>query len=377
MPGALKETFVGAGARWAMLLSDFPLATHVEEWIEDVTVSDVPKAFWPPGKPAGVCRCTLNFGPGQAQKPIVVYRFPDVKGQGGANAATEYHPTGWESLCTKTLGRALKEAGYPQDSKEIQLWLLFRRRLGELDAVRRGIIPAPLASRPDDDAKVIDAAAGPEDEEVIPPTPELLARLDAVRGDNLVKLSKFLTDRDWTTDMLGDPGRAKVVNAMLDGFDKAAAAPAPQPVTQTLDARGHAGVKVDATAVGAPPPVASEASRPAPTAGINLVTGRVGTLNAAQRKRLHDEMAFLKIPSDTATWMVADIDAVEAIIDEILADGPDHEPPPADRLTEQQIKSMSFRDVAKHLADRDLPTSGGMEACRKRLIEAVFAEAPL
>ena len=231
MPGALKETYVGPGARWAMLLVDYPEATH-RETLVGVAESDIPAEYRkqrriPDGERGRlvdvekVALCVIDFGPGSSRDPVVAYRFPDdwEKGRSGWYCPTDETPTGWETFSSKALHRALKEAGYPADTKEIQLLLLYRRRVAENEAIRRGVLPAPLASMPADEERQVIEGAGVEDSTGdLPDTRthephasihrpihpagtvsnETMARLSALPEDLLEQLETFLGERDLT-----------------------------------------------------------------------------------------------------------------------------------------------------------------------------------
>lgn len=175
MPGSLKETYVGPGARWAMLLVDYPEAAHKESLVP-VDECDTPVQFRKKQKVSGgdlrdvthVAKCVIDFGTNSGREPVVAYRFPDdwEKARNGNSwyCPTDETPTGWETWSSKTLHRALKEAGYPADTKEIQLWLLYRRRVAENEAIRRGVLPAPLASLPAEEERRVIESAGSSDE---------------------------------------------------------------------------------------------------------------------------------------------------------------------------------------------------------------------
>jgi hypothetical protein len=88
----------------------------------------VPKQY---GGDGDFCVCTINI-PGHT--PIVAYK--PVKSKG--------NPDEWVVACTKTLGRALKKAGYPDDLTDLKALVLWRQRDAEINALRGGIVPGEL-----------------------------------------------------------------------------------------------------------------------------------------------------------------------------------------------------------------------------------------
>jgi len=115
------ETYASPGLRWGLLLEDHPKATHDFD-MKDGKDLGVPDSYGGGGK---FCVCTLRI-PGQ--EPLVAYK--PVKGRG--------EPDEWVVACTKTLGRALKKAGYPDDLKDLKALVLWRQRDAEITAIRNG-----------------------------------------------------------------------------------------------------------------------------------------------------------------------------------------------------------------------------------------------
>jgi len=116
------ETFASPGLRWGLLLEDHPMATHDYE-LKVGTDIGVPDQY---GGKGMFCVCTLRI-PGQ--EPIVAYK----------EAPRGKDPDDWVVTCTKTLGRALKKAGYPDDLKDLKALVLWRQRNAEVAAIGSGI----------------------------------------------------------------------------------------------------------------------------------------------------------------------------------------------------------------------------------------------
>jgi hypothetical protein len=116
------ETFASPGLRWGLLLEDHPMATHDYE-LRAGTEIGIPDQY---GGKGMFCVCTLNI-PGQ--EPIVAYK----------EAPRGKDPDDWVVACTKTLGRALKKAGYPDDLKDLKALVLWRQRNAEVAAIGSGV----------------------------------------------------------------------------------------------------------------------------------------------------------------------------------------------------------------------------------------------
>jgi hypothetical protein len=88
----------------------------------------VPESY---GGNGNFCVCTISV-PGY--EPVVAYKSIKDRGQ----------PDEWTVNCTKTLGRALKKCGYPDDLKDLKALVLWRQRDAEITAIRGGFaVEAP------------------------------------------------------------------------------------------------------------------------------------------------------------------------------------------------------------------------------------------
>jgi hypothetical protein len=160
------ETFASPGLRWGLLLEDHPKATHEFEMRGGAEIG-VPDQY---GGQGDFCVCTLRI-PGQ--EPIVAYK----------EAPRGKDPDDWVVACTKTLGRALKKAGYPDDLKDLKALVLWRQRNAEVAAIGAGVAleagqEKPLEieaggrdadddGKPDVDHDVTDDATSNSDDDVV------------------------------------------------------------------------------------------------------------------------------------------------------------------------------------------------------------------
>ncbi len=119
--GNISETYASPQLRLGLLLVDHPGSSHSCEMRVGTEVG-VPRAY---GGEGNFCVCTLLI-PGH--EPIVAYKA--IKDHGNADE--------WQVNSTKTLGRALKKAGYPDDLKDLKALVLWRQREAEIDLIRGG-----------------------------------------------------------------------------------------------------------------------------------------------------------------------------------------------------------------------------------------------
>lgn len=147
----MREGYASPGLRWGLLLEDHPNAS-VEFTSGTASEYGVPGQY---GGDKPVCVATIDFG---SDRPaITAYKVVPDRGD----------PDQWNLLCTKTLGRALKRAGYPDDMPSLRALVLWRQRNAEVDAIEGGhvlqAIEAPKATEDDD----LSAAAVDHDDEAI------------------------------------------------------------------------------------------------------------------------------------------------------------------------------------------------------------------
>jgi hypothetical protein len=122
--GQISESYASPGLRLGLLLEDHPDATY-EFRLATGDEIGVPEEY---GGSKKFCVCTITLGLGRdisAWKPVSGNGTPDE----------------WNVLCTKTLGRALKRAGYPDDLHDLKALVLWRQREAEIAAIKAGSLP--------------------------------------------------------------------------------------------------------------------------------------------------------------------------------------------------------------------------------------------
>lgn len=123
--GQISESYASPGLRLGLMLEDNPGAAYDFRLAVGDEVG-VPGEYGGAGK---FCVCTITFPDGRPD--VVAWKPVAAKGQ----------PDDWNVLCTKTLGRALKRAGYPDDLHDLKALVLWRQREAEIAAIRAGSLP--------------------------------------------------------------------------------------------------------------------------------------------------------------------------------------------------------------------------------------------
>lgn len=155
----ISPDYASPGLRLGLLLHDHPDASYDFKFISGEELG-VPAEFGGKGQ---FCLATIRFGDGRADasawKPVPAKGNPDE----------------WNIFQTKTLGRALKKAGYPDDLKDLKALVLWRQRSAEIGAIASGAqqlaisstsAPASLEAGPSVLDAAFTAAAGSYDEDV-------------------------------------------------------------------------------------------------------------------------------------------------------------------------------------------------------------------
>jgi hypothetical protein len=156
--GQISESYASPGLRLGLLLEDHPDATYTFEMKSGAELG-IPAKF---GGDGDFCVCTIRFANGRSE--VQAYKPLPEKG----DAET------WNTICTKTLGRALKRAGYPDDLRDLKALVLWRQREAEIAAIRGGtaqvsIPPANAIAAlgaPDPVQQALDEAAVADPEQV-------------------------------------------------------------------------------------------------------------------------------------------------------------------------------------------------------------------
>jgi len=147
----IAENYVSPSLRWGIFKEDHPDASvefHAAPGIE----LGIPKDF---GGSEQYCVATIFKHPGDTS-PIVGYKpVSDAKG-----GRSEHVSDGWNILCTKALGRALKRGGYPDTTDDLRVFVQYKKRMAEHSAIRHGIealdAPAELPPAPENETAVIE-----------------------------------------------------------------------------------------------------------------------------------------------------------------------------------------------------------------------------
>lgn len=157
--GQISETYASPGLRLGLLLEDHPNAVVTHELVAGADLPDghrVPAQF---GGEGFFCVAKIDFGDGRPP----IYGVKAAPANGNADQ--------WTVLCTKTTGRALKRAGYPDDTIDLKALVAWRARNADIEAVTSGVQTQALTSggpqralgSGDPVSEAIDAAAAPRD----------------------------------------------------------------------------------------------------------------------------------------------------------------------------------------------------------------------
>jgi len=148
----MREGYASPGLRWGLLLEDHPSAA-VSFTYGTASEYGVPPQY---GGDRPVCVATID-GFADGRPPVTAYKIAPDKGD----------PDAWNLLCTKTLGRALKRAGYPDDMPSLRALVLWRQRNAEVDAIEGGhVLQAIEAPKPSDDDDLSRAAVEHDDDAI-------------------------------------------------------------------------------------------------------------------------------------------------------------------------------------------------------------------
>lgn len=120
--GQISPDYASPALRLGLLLHDHPQATYRFEYVKGTDIG-IPPQF---GGSGDFCLCTIEFGGDRA--PVSAWK--PVPKSGDADLLN--------TLQTKTMGRALKKVGYPDDLKDLKALVLWRQRSAEIDAITAG-----------------------------------------------------------------------------------------------------------------------------------------------------------------------------------------------------------------------------------------------
>jgi hypothetical protein len=183
----ISEHYASPNLRWALLREDYPGAEFDWEIVAG-EVLEIPERW---GGGDEFCVVTIKFPDDSGKLPVTGWKAAtevlhvERWKKGGARGEKEWvdlEPSAelLNVLVTKTLGRALKRAGYPDSMPELKAVMAWRRRLRELDGfVAAGALPPGEQS----ELPELDAAAVHDPEHV--GAEEAPAGVDAATGEVL------------------------------------------------------------------------------------------------------------------------------------------------------------------------------------------------
>lgn len=114
----IPESYASPLLRWALMLEDWPNATHTFDVVRG-DVLGIPERF---GGKSEFLRCVIRFGKGN-QATAIGWKPLD---------GAKQNPDEYNVLCTKSLGRALKRAGYPDSLPDLKAMVVWRTRKAEI-----------------------------------------------------------------------------------------------------------------------------------------------------------------------------------------------------------------------------------------------------
>ena len=181
--------------RLGLLLDDHPEATYEFRLATGAEIG-IPDKF---GADKPFCVATIRFPKGRADvtawKPVAASGTPDE----------------WNILCTKTLGRALKRAGYPDDLKDLKALVLWRQRDAEIAAIRGGttshVVPSAnaIAAAPSSDPMQValdeagvaneEATGGDEEADIVDVSPS-----EVIDDETLNEITELVGGLDKTEE---------------------------------------------------------------------------------------------------------------------------------------------------------------------------------
>jgi hypothetical protein len=187
MAPQISESYASPGLRLGLLLEDHPDATYTFRMVDGAEIG-VPPSY---GGDRRFCLCRIEFGAGRA--PVEAWKPVPDKGD----------PDQWNILCTKTLGRALKRAGYPDDLHDLKALVLWRQRDAEIAAIRGGSAQISLPS-----ANAIAA---------LPAADPMQQALDAAGVADAEAVGADEVDVV-TGEIVADPAEIETLTELLDGL---------------------------------------------------------------------------------------------------------------------------------------------------------------
>jgi len=124
---AIDEQYASPGLRWGLLQDDYPGASNEYRL---VTADDIPGGhpFASPGEEFVLC--TITFPPAFHKSPAYGWK--------PLSEARKRDDESYAALRTKALGRAIKDAGYPDKLPDLKALMVWRKRAAEIGALAAG-----------------------------------------------------------------------------------------------------------------------------------------------------------------------------------------------------------------------------------------------
>jgi hypothetical protein len=335
----IDPRYASPNLRWSLLLKDHPGAEYDFELWEGAQLN-LPAEF---GRDRKYCVCiiTLPKHPDEVaqRKPIIGWKSIS------ASELTKGDPEVWNVLCTKTLGRALKRAGYPDHLPDLKALLLWYQRKAEIGRIASGLPPLELGTGETMDKSLDEAAQrhGDDDEhvgdddiaeaEVIPPDvpppgtarppalTDIEARVNQLPREMQQQVRDKLRERGATWERPGRAVEALVValeekagrKAALEApFDDAPPAAQQDQPTPTPEAAQEA----PAASAGE---AGADGDKQVPTAVVEGVLAITGEWPPPVQRRFGETLEKAGIPP-LGPWTVSQLAVAEAHLDGIDAE---------------------------------------------------------
>jgi len=163
---AIDEQYATPGLRWGLLQDDYPGANADYEL---VTADKIPGGHPFARDDEKFVLCTVSFPADSGKSPAYGWK--------PLSEARKQDDESFAALRTKALGRALKDAGYPDKLTDLRVLTVWRKRTAEVQALASGhlaeigegtevVAAIAAASESTPDAPGRDDAAGHDDEVV-------------------------------------------------------------------------------------------------------------------------------------------------------------------------------------------------------------------
>lgn len=229
--------YAAPGLRWGLIREDHP-NVRAEFGIDTAANLGLPPQAAAPDEEFVYARIVFAD---PTLEPVLGYKPWTMQVRGKDNkmrTVNVEHPTDqYRTLCTKALGRALKDAGYPDDLNDLKSLMFWRQRRAELAALGHGATVQldggnvaqalaasakrdPEAVGPDDGAPAAISAGEPqalppEPDEDGAPSPETLtgmrSTISALSSEHSKKLTKWCRDQGWRVSRPETEAQARAI----------------------------------------------------------------------------------------------------------------------------------------------------------------------